>query len=159
MREQRQVPWIRNGVATWSGAVYVYDSRKSRPRRLEERPPVTPLADEAEAPPLASGVEQQGGELSPTIETRHPGRLQIRALPSTSPEVGGGQPEPLGTVLASQAGPTGMPSGDPTAGWPVTTWQELPRGGGPAAPSEGGWAVEFGTGRRVRLRNGRPLAE
>jgi hypothetical protein len=156
MREQRHVPWIRNGVATWSGAVVVYDSRRSRPRRAEETPPVAPLAEEAEAPPLAGGghVGEQGGDLAPTIETRVPGRLQIRALPSLTPEVG--QPEPGGAGLTGQV-VTGIPSSSPAAGWPVTAWQELPQGGGAAAPSEGGWAIEFGTGRRVRIRNGRFL--
>jgi hypothetical protein len=89
MREEPNASWLRNDVATWSGSVYLFDSRRSRTAPC----PVEP--------------EQAVTNRPPQID------------------------------------------------WSVSSYQTpTPRATNPG--NEGSdWAIEFGTGRRVRTRQGR----
>lgn len=92
MREEPSASWLRNGVATWNGAVYLFDSRRPRPSsRRTEMPPI------AEDP------------------------VQTAEMSGSAP------PE-----------------------WPVSGFQS-------PMQEEAGWAIEFGTGRRVRTSRGRRI--
>lgn len=73
MREHRSsADWLRNGVATWSGAAFVFDSRRPRllPSRAEQE------EEEAEASePVPAPVRSAGPE-------RTPDRVVVYATPS-----------------------------------------------------------------------------
>jgi hypothetical protein len=89
MREEPNASWLRNGVATWSGSVYLYDSRRARTAPRPEEP------------------EQSTTDPPPQID------------------------------------------------WSVSSYQTpTPRATYPGIEGSD-WAIEFGTGRRVRTRRGR----
>lgn len=50
MREHTSsADWLRNGVATWSGSTYLFDSR--RPKPIPSRPKIEPEAEPPESAP------------------------------------------------------------------------------------------------------------
>lgn len=89
MREEPNASWLRNGVATWSGSVYLFDSRRPR----------------SAARPV--------------------------------------EPEPAAT------------DPPPQIDWSAASYQSPPPKAGNRVADGADWAIEFGTGRRVRTRQGR----
>lgn len=103
MREQTSsADWLRNGVATWSGSAFVFDSR--RPKPIPSRPKLEP---EAEAP------EPSPAPIKATTpnETSTSDRMVVYATPNESGEWSQGE-----SVFGGQQGAPRRASGLDGAG-------------------------------------------
>jgi hypothetical protein len=109
--------WPRNGVATWNGTVYQFDSRRPKPFAKAEAEPAVPE-------PVPAPVRVPKADSAAD-------RLLIKA--TAMDEWSQGE-----WLLSDEEGPRRVSGLD---------------------ESGTGWGIEFGTGRRVRMRHWRFVAE
>lgn len=106
MREHTSsADWLRNGVATWSGSAYLFDSR--RPRPVQSRVQTEPESDESEPVPAPTKATSQG-DITTTSD-----RVVVYATPSEQNEWSQGEWMPSGqpTVLRRHSGLDGAGNG------------------------------------------------